>query len=395
MASLNANLLISFNTFAMKIDVLSVCAFTFAIPLNPALAQGGEPDTRPMIAYEETIEMGAGQHAAKTGPAISRTMLHQEPLLAEAGGNAFASSSPHAVFAGATQPSVIRATAPAERGALAIGGGTAFRETGVFSGGKLLLTNGVATIEGASGGGLASWSTIAGREMDRGIGASGHFTAIELPDFGWRSYGFAIGVADRIELSYARQNFDTRAVGAALGLGRGYTLNQDVYGAKIKLFGDAIYGAPLIPQIAAGAQYKRSLDPAVVGLLGATSRDGVDYTLSATKLLLEHSILVNATARLTKANQAGLLGFGSTAGEGYQLQFEGSVAYQLSSRAVFGAEFRTKPDNLGLGEDDWFDLFAAYALTDNLTVSAAYVDLGSVATFPDQRGGFLQAQIAF
>ena len=107
-------------------------------------------------------------------------------------------------------------------------------------------------------------------------------------------------------------------------------------------------------------------------------------------------MLVNATARLTKANQAGLLGFGSATDDNHRLQFEGSVAYQLSRRAVIGAEYRSKPDNLAIArEDDWWDLFAAYALTDNLTVTAAYVDLGSIATFDNQRGGFLSAQIAF
>lgn len=67
----------------------------------------------------------------------------------------------------------------------------------------------------------------------------------------------------------------------------------------------------------------------------------------------------------------------------------------MSRRAVIGAEYRSKPDNLGLGEDDWMDLFAAYALSDNLTLTAAYVDLGSIATFENQRGGFVSAQVAF
>ena len=84
--------------------------------------------------------------------------------------------------------------------------------------------------------------------------------------------------------------------------------------------------------------------------------------------------------------ELGLLGFGSAAGEGYKLQFEGSLGYQLSRRAVVGAEYRTKPDNLAIArEDDWFDLFAAYALTRNVTVTAAYVDLGSIATADSQR----------
>ncbi len=267
----------------------------------------------------------------------------------------------------------------------------------LLKGGKLLLTNGVTTIEGASGGGIASFATIAGRQMTGGIGVSAHATAIELPDFGWRSFGVAAGFGDRLELSYARADFDTRDAGAALGLGRGYTFSQDVFAAKLRLTGDLVYGPNWLPQIAVGVQHKRSPNGAVLAVLGAAEAAGTDYTLTASKLLLGQSLLVNAGLRYTKANEAGLLGFGraGAGGAGYRLQFEGSVGYQLSRRAVIGAEYRTKPDNLGLGEDDWFDLFAAYALTRNLTVTAAYVDLGSIATFTGQRGGFVSAQVAF
>ena len=264
-----------------------------------------------------------------------------------------------------------------------------------FEGDKLVLTNGVTTIEGTSGGGIATWATIAGRELDRGIGVSGHVTIIELPDYGWQSHGVSLGIMNRVELSYARQNFDTRDVGAALGIGQGYRLNQDVFGAKLRLFGDVVYGQPMLPQVSVGVEHKRNLDGPIALAVGAADDRGTDYTLSATKLFLAHSLLVNATARYTEANQNGLLGFGSAAGEGHSLQFEGSLAYQLSRRAVIGAEIRTKPDNLGLGEDDWFDLFAAYAVTDNVTVTAAYADLGSIATFENQRGAFLSAQLAF
>ena len=264
-----------------------------------------------------------------------------------------------------------------------------------FEGDKLLLTNGVTAIEGASGGGVATWATIAGMETDKGIGASAHGTLIELSDYRWNSIGAAIGIKNRVELSYARQRFDTQDVGTALGIGQGYTLDQDVFGAKVRLAGDVVYGDPLLPQISVGMQHKVNRDAPIAFAVGAADDEGTDFTLSATKLFLSHSVLVNATARLTEANENGLLGFGSAAGEGYSLQFEGSAAYQLSRRAVIGAEYRTKPDNLGLGEDDWLDLFAAYALTDNLTVTAAYVDLGTIATFEEQRGAFLQAQLAF
>ena len=260
---------------------------------------------------------------------------------------------------------------------------------------KLLLTNAVSAIDGASGGGISNWATIAGREETRGVGVQAHATLVLLPDYRWHSFGAAVGIANRLELSYTRQNLDTRDVGAALGIGQGYMLNQDVFGVKVRLIGDVVYGDPLMPQISIGAQYKRSLDGAIASAVGAAHDEGVDFTLSATKLLLAHSLLVNATARLTKANQNGLLGFGSVADDSYSLQFEGALAYQFSRRFVVGSEFRTKPDNLGLGEDDWFDIFAAYAPTDNITLTAAYADLGSIATFEDQRGAFLQAQVAF
>ena len=265
----------------------------------------------------------------------------------------------------------------------------------LFEQDKLVLTNAVSTIDGSSGGGVATWATIAGMEMDDGIGIQAHVTLAELPDYGWQSHGVAIGIKNRVELSYARQNLDTRDVGTALGLGEGYTLNQDIFAAKVRLFGDVVYGETMLPQISAGVQYKRSLDGPVAAAVGAADDESVDYTLAATKLFLRHSLLVNAGVRYTEANQNGLLGFGSASGNGYDLQFEGSVAYQFSRRGVVGAEVRTKPDNLGLGEDDWFDLFAAYAVTDNVTLTAAYVDLGSIATFEDQRGALLSAQLAF
>lgn len=265
----------------------------------------------------------------------------------------------------------------------------------VFAGGKLLLTNGVTTVDGSSGGGLARWATIGGRQMAGGIGLSAHGTAIELSDYGWRSYGVMLGIGDRVELSYAHADFDTRDIGTLLGIAEGYTFNLDTFGAKLRIAGDIVYGESWLPQIAVGFEHKRSSDGVLVRALGAADASGTDFTLSATKLFLARSLLVNATLRYTQANELGLLGFGSATGAGYKLQFEGSLGYQISRRAVFGAEYRSKPDNLGFGDDDWLDVFAAFALSDHLTLAAAYVDLGSIATISKQRGVFLSAQLAF
>lgn len=264
------------------------------------------------------------------------------------------------------------------------------------AGGKLMLTNGVTTIEGSSGGGISTWALIAGNETVDGIGGSAHVSVILLPDYRWESHGAAIGIHDRLELSYARQNLDTRDVGAKLGIGRGYTLNQDVFGAKLRVAGDAVYGSAYLPQIAIGVQHKHNLDPHVVAAVGGRHASGTDIYVAATKLLLRQSILLGTTIRYTKANQNGLLGFGGDRGASRTVQVEGTLGYQISRQLVVGGEYRSKPDNLGFAkENDWKTAYAAYAITKNLTATAAYVDLGSIATAERQRGGFLSLQTAF
>jgi len=269
------------------------------------------------------------------------------------------------------------------------------RDLITFDSGKLILTNGIATIEGSGGGGLATWATISGMGTDRAVGVSAHVTGVELPDFRLDTHGIAIGIRDRVELSYARQNFNTRKVGAALGLGQGFQFNQDIFAAKVRLAGDLVYGPALLPQISVGAEHKRNLDATVVRAVGARQSSGTDFTVSATKLFLGASVLANATVRLTKANQFGLLGFGGDKKAGRSVQFEGSLGWMLSPRLVIGGEWRTRPDNLGFArENDAKDLFAAWAVGRRVTVTAAYVDVGSVATFAGQRGGLLSIQLA-
>lgn len=265
------------------------------------------------------------------------------------------------------------------------------------NGTKLLLTGGVSTIEGSGGGGLSTWATTTGYGDDEGIGANVHGTVVSLPDFELTTWGVAAAAFDRVELSWARQSFDTRDAGAALGLGKGFTFNQDVFGVKVVVIGDAVYDQDRwLPQVAVGAQYKKNDQGPIIAAVGGLDDDGVDYYLAATKLLLDRSLLVSGTVRLTKANQTGLLGFGGPAGDDYQPEFEGSVAWLASKRLAFGAEYRTKSGNLGFAkEDDWFDLFAVWAINKNLSVTAAYVDLGDIATFEDQRGVYLSLQAGF
>ena len=281
--------------------------------------------------------------------------------------------------------------------ALAVGLSQAAVAQSVETGGKLLLTRGVSTVEGQGGGGLAPWALITGNETDRGVGATAHVTAVELPDYSLLSYGVGVGLFDRVELSYTRQEFDTEDVGAALGLGQGFTFGQDVWGAKVRVAGDAIYDQDKwLPQIAVGATWKRNDQGAVISAIGGQDDEGWETYASATKLLLDHSLLLNGTLRWTNANQTGILGYGGNLNDDHELMAEASVGYMLSRSLVIGGEYRMKPNNLAIAkEDDWIDLYAAWAINKNLTLTGAYVDLGSIVTFENQRGLYLSLQTGF
>ena len=151
-----------------------------------------------------------------------------------------------------------------------------------------------------------------------------------------------------------------------------------------------------MPQVAVGVQYKTNDQGAVIAAVGGQDDEGVDLYVAATKLFLAESLLVNGTLRWTEANQTGLLGFGGDAEGDPSLQFEGSVGWLVSRNLVIGAEYRTKPDNLSFAEEeDWMDIYAAWAINKNLSVTAAWADLGSIATFDDQRGLYLSIQAGF
>lgn len=286
--------------------------------------------------------------------------------------------------------------------------------------GKLVLTGGVSSITGSAGGGITPWAVIGTQATEGEVGLSTYLTRAGTQDYALSSYGVAVGFKDRVELSLARQDFDAApAVAlngiAPFGVKPGQHIKMDVLGLKVRLAGDAILDADTwMPQIAIGLEHKQvrpgSLQ-SVLDFLG-TKTHGTDVYLSATKLLLGQGLLLNGTLRYTNANQNGLLGFGSASPgkNSRSLQPELSVAYLLRPNLAVGAEYRFKPNNLqalgaaaGLGaalrEDDWKDVFLAWAPSKNVSVTLAYVDLGrivpGVTRDRRQTGYYLSAQIAF
>ena len=267
--------------------------------------------------------------------------------------------------------------------------------------GKLLLTGGVSSIDGAAGGGLSPWAVIGSYATQGELGATAFVTHASTQDYALTAYGAAIGLLDRVELSIARQEFNASVVVP------GTTLQLDIVGVKLRVAGDAVLDADtLMPQVAVGAQFKHvNPGPAVGGVLDSVDakRSGIDLYLSATKLFLAQGVLVNGTLRATKSNQNGLLGFGSadrSGYSGYSIKPELSLAWLLRRNLAIGAEVRFKPNNLAFAgapfeEQAWKDLFVAWAPTKNVSVTAAYVDLGNIVGHQHQTGGYVSLQLAF
>jgi hypothetical protein len=263
--------------------------------------------------------------------------------------------------------------------------------------GRLLATAGVTQMEGAAGGGLVPWAVIAGYGTRDSFGATAFGTFVPLRDYALVAFGGAIGLADRLELSYARQIFNTRDTGARLGLGSNYTFEQDVFGAKLRLFGDLVADQDrMLPQLAVGVQYKVNHNGGVVRALGARRDSDAEFYLAASKLILSESLLLNGTVRLTRANQFGLLGFGGPQGDHHQPMFEGSAVLLLSRNVALGAEYRTKPDNLAFAkEGDAWDVFGALFLNKHAALTLAYANLGPIATQDNQHGLYISLQLGF
>lgn len=264
------------------------------------------------------------------------------------------------------------------------------------AGDRLLAASGVSQFEGAAGGGLSPWAVIAGGGSRDQIGASVFGTRVRTRGgYVLESFGAAVGLYDTVELSVARQRFglaDT-VPGENLGL--------DVFGAKWRVFGDAVFEADnWLPQVSLGLQYKRNRDMAVPSLLGASKRSDTEPYIAATKLWLGAAgganLLTNVTLRGTRANQFGLLGFGGPNGDGMKLKPEASVAILPRDNLAFGAEWRAKSTQLAaVTENRALDLFVAWWPQRNISLTLAYLDLGQVAVKSSQRSTYLSLQAQY
>ncbi|MCU8012015.1 DUF3034 family protein [Shewanella sp. SM74] len=254
-------------------------------------------------------------------------------------------------------------------------------------GSRVVATGGGTMIEGSAGGGIVPWAVINGYGSSGEWSATAMATGVYVDDFTLKVIGASLSFDNRFELSAARQTFDLDTMGGELG--------QDIFGVKYKLAGELLYTA--MPQITLGAQYKRVDDFAIPQAVGARDDWGLDVYVAASKVFFDavagRNVLLNGTVRATKANQTGLLGFGTQANHDYQFVLEASAAVLLTDNVALGIEYRQKPDELAFAqEDDWQDVFLAWFINKHLSVVTAYANLGSIAGFEEQRGWYLSVE---
>jgi len=253
----------------------------------------------------------------------------------------------------------------------------------VAADGKLIGTAGLIELEGSGGGGIVPWATLSGYDSRDQVSVSAVSTLVDLDDYRLTVLGLTASFHDRLELSAARQIFDLTSLGG--------DIKQNIYGAKLRLYGDVVYST--WPQLSVGLQHKQLEDKTIAKALGAKDTSGTDFYLAAAKVHLGaiagYNAVWNLTARATKANELGLLGFGGPDGDSYELMMEGSAGVLFSRHIAVGAEYRQKPDNLGLGEDNWADLFVSYIPSKSFSLTAAWADLGSIAGARGQDGLYI------
>ena len=252
---------------------------------------------------------------------------------------------------------------------------------GAAADGKLITTSGLNQIEGSGGGGIVPWATLSGYDTRDEFSVNVFASQVNADDYRLHVWGANMGLFDRVEVSLARQNFALSTLGGEI--------TQNVAGLKARLYGDVIYSD--WPQISLGLQHKKLLDSDIAKAVGADrSGSGTDYYLAMTKVHLNaisgFNFLWNFTARATRANQLGLLGYGGVNNDDYEVMLEGSLGLLLNRNIAVGMEYRQKPDNLALKEEDWRDYFISYMPSKDISLTLAWTELGDIAGAKNQNG---------
>jgi hypothetical protein len=229
-------------------------------------------------------------------------------------------------------------------------------------------------------------------------------------------FAVAENIYGRFEVGYAYERFGLGDWPDDVKAAAGASVNQHLGLHNVNLRAMVVEEGGLdyswLPAITLGTHLKwsegqTSLDDDLGGLLDTLDSDhsrGVEFTAVASKTiegLLARPVIVSAGLRNGDAIHTGLFGF---AGE-RDTTFEGSVIAFLTDRLAFAAEYRQKTNvldefstggkHLVKAENDWWTLCLAYVITERLTVSGGYANLGNLANHRESNAWGIKMKYEF
>ena len=211
----------------------------------------------------------------------------------------------------------------------------------------------------------------------------------------------------RLELSYGWDRLGLGNLPLALRNAGLVHYNQDEvqlhnFNARFQILKEGEFDQKWIPAVTAGVHYKyndgisevrsevkRDAGADLLGNAGLSRKQGVDYTLYASKLFtqLPRPVLLELGGRATKGVWEGLGGFTDS----YRVVFEGNLVVFVTGNFALAAEYKEQPRNyqaigsLVQKEGDWWTIDAAYVVNKHLTLAAGYGHFGNVLN--DQANG--------
>lgn len=217
----------------------------------------------------------------------------------------------------------------------------------------------------------------------------------------------------RIELGYAANRLGLGSLDNDIRKLAGVDINRsEVYLHHFNIRGLLIeensFDLPL-PALTAGVHFKyndtiEKIYDRLGGILsglGYEKSNGVDYTLTASKMFPElafgRPIVITGGGRFSNAAQMGYLGFGDE----YKLTFEGNVAYLPTDWLVLVYEYRQKEnpyhklDKIIGDEDGWHAVSAHWLVNEHMSVTGAWICAGNIANSSADGGWALQVKWEF
>jgi len=214
----------------------------------------------------------------------------------------------------------------------------------------------------------------------------------------------------RIEIGYTMGTLDLgdfpTAVRRATGVDIGF---QHVVVHNFNVRGLIIEEGPYNPAVTAAATFKYNPDVQTidrrlgggVAALGMARSNSTDYTLTATKTIIEplfkRPLMLTGGIRFSEAAQLGYLGFGDT----YRMTGEGSVVYLVTDWLGIAYEYRQKKnpyDTLGrlVGKEGaWQAVDFAFIVSPHITFAVGWLCAGNVANGRVDNGWGFQLKYEF